>query len=87
MIFRNWRRLEFLETVVDTPRGKDYRNIDPIIGLLVNEKVATFKELKTEYTLEEALMMYEAVIVPKYNEYMAQKRANEKASRRMNNGN
>lgn len=32
--------------------------------------MATLQELRTIYTLEDALDMYEAYIIPKYNEWI-----------------
>jgi hypothetical protein len=43
--------------------------------------MATLNELKTIYSLEDAMIMYEAYIVPKFNEYKANKKAQEKISR------
>ena len=45
--------------------------MDSLIGQLVASGAATLNELKTVYSLEDAFLMWEAVIVPKYNEYAA----------------
>ncbi|MBR2505364.1 MAG: transcription elongation factor GreA [Bacilli bacterium] len=45
--------------------------MDSLIGQIIAEKVATLHELKTVYTLEDLYIMFEAIIVPKYNEYIA----------------
>lgn len=42
-----------------------------MIGELIASGRATLKELKYDYTLEEAYMMYETIIVPRLNEYYA----------------
>lgn len=48
------------------------------MGQLIGEKVATLNELKTVYSLEDAYMMFEAVYVPKQNEWLANERAAKK---------
>lgn len=57
----------------DVPGAKDYQNIDGLIGALVSNRMATLAELKTIYTLEDAMDMYEAFIIPRYNEWKAMK--------------
>lgn len=51
--------------------------MDDLIGQIISSGKATLHELRTIYTLEDAFMIWEADIVPKYNEYMASKRANK----------
>lgn len=48
---------------------KEYVNIGGLIGTLIAERVATLYELQTIYSLEDAMDMYEAIAVPKYNEW------------------
>lgn len=48
---------------------KSYPNIPPILGVVVSNKVATLHELKTVYSLEDVYWMYEAIMLPKYNEW------------------
>lgn len=48
---------------------KPYPNIPPLFGLLVSLGVCSLNELRTIYTFEDAVWMYEAVMVPKYNEW------------------
>ena len=48
---------------------KEYPNIPPLLGFLVAQKVCSLNELKTVYSFEDAAWMYEAVAVPKYNEW------------------
>lgn len=62
----------------DVPGAKDYQNIDGLIGTLVANRIATLNELKTIYSLEEAMDMYEAYIIPKYNEWKSMKQAEQK---------
>ena len=62
----------------DSPGAKDYQNIDGLIGTLIANRMATLNELKTIYSLEDAMDMYEAYIIPKYNEWKAMKQAEQK---------
>ncbi|MEE1227264.1 MAG: hypothetical protein UHM08_09205 [Bacteroidales bacterium] len=48
---------------------------------MIYNHLATLYELKTVYTLEDAMIMYESWAVPKYNEYMANKQALKKVKR------
>lgn len=55
--------------------------MDNLIATLICNHLATLNELKTIYTLEDAMYMYEAWVVPKYNEYMANTQALKKVKR------
>lgn len=57
----------------ETPGSKDYQNISGLIGTLISNRIATLNELRTIYSLEDAMDMYEAYIIPKYNEWKAMK--------------
>jgi hypothetical protein len=48
---------------------KGYQNIHPVIGILIAHRIATLHELKTIYSMEDAMDMYEAFIIPKFNEW------------------
>lgn len=48
---------------------KQYPNIPPLFGLLVSQKVCSLNELKTIYSFEDAVWMYEAIMVPAYNDW------------------
>lgn len=48
---------------------KGYQNIHPVIGLLIANRIATLHELKTIYSMEDAMDMYEAFVIPKFNEW------------------
>lgn len=58
---------------------KEYQNIHPVIGVLVANRIATLNELKTIYSMEDAMDMYEAFIIPKYNEWREMQSAKNKA--------
>lgn len=70
--------MKFLAQVDATPNSKGYQNIGELIGTLISARMATLYELKTIYSLEDAMDMYEAYIVPKFNEWKAMKAAEEK---------
>ena len=57
---------------------KAYPNIPSIFGVLISQHIATLHELKTVYSYEDAIYMYEALMVPKYNEWMAIERSKAK---------
>lgn len=48
---------------------REYVNINGLMGTLISTRMATLHELQTVYCLEDAFDMYEAYIVPKYNEW------------------
>lgn len=56
--------------------------MDDLIGVLIANKLATLHELKTVYSVEDAMIMYEAYIVPKYNEYLQNREVMRKAERK-----
>ena len=60
---------------------RPYPNIPPLFGLLIAQKIATLHELKTVYSYEDAVYMYEAIMVPKYNEWRDMKAQESKAKR------
>ena len=57
-------------------------NVDDLIGFLIYNKLATLQELKTIYSVEDAMYMYEAYAIPKYNEYMQNKQVMNKAKKK-----
>lgn len=50
---------------------KEYQNIPPLIGILIAQHLATLAELRTVYSLKDALDIYEAFMIPQYNQYIA----------------
>lgn len=71
-----------MTTEDDGVARKDYLNVDDLIGFLIYNKLATLNELKTIYSVEDAMYMYEAYSVPKYNEYLQTKQMVNKAKRK-----
>ena len=47
------------------------RNVDEICAALIGANLATLQELRTVYTLQDALQMFEVLVVQRANEYAA----------------
>ena len=62
--------MEFLNKGSLPCRVENFKNIDGFIGQIIASGKATLHELQTVYTLEDALIIYEAEAVTKYNEYL-----------------
>ncbi len=62
-------------------KSASYKNVDGIIGVILSEGKATLKELREDYNIQDAMIMYESIMVPKINQYWAQKDAERKAKR------
>jgi len=63
--------LRFLQNYRAEFPGVDYPNVDTFVAAICGSRQATLKELKYEYTLEEALDLYEVVATQRYNEWLA----------------
>jgi hypothetical protein len=59
----------------------DLANVDGLLGVITEERLATWHELKTVYTLEEALNLWEIIAVKRANEYLAAKHAERQRAR------
>ena len=59
-------------------RYKEYPNIPSLFGVLISQKVATLHELQTVYSYADAIYMYEAIMIPKYNEWLSVERSKAK---------
>lgn len=60
----------FLEQSGLPCRIESFRNINGFIGQIIASGQATLNELKTVYSLEDAMDIFEAVAITKYNEYL-----------------
>lgn len=67
------------EGAVIEPRP--YPNIPALFGYLISQGVCSLNELRTIYSFGDAMYMYEAVAVPKYNEWRESKAQERKARR------
>ena len=59
----------------------DYPNVRGYLGAITTAGQATLNELKTIYSIQDALMMFEIVMVNRYNEYLALKHAEKEAKK------
>ena len=46
-----------------------YKNIEPILGLIISKKLATLKELEEYYSLEDVIDLLEIIEIDYYNEF------------------
>lgn len=60
--------------------GKPYPNIPPLFGILISARLCTLHELRTIYTFADAMYIYEAYMVPKYNEWREIQASKSKAN-------
>jgi len=58
-----------------------YVNISPMIGSVINSKLATLYELDTVYGTEDLFDLYEVIIIKIANEQKIMDRAKEKRKR------
>ena len=54
--------------------------MDPFIGAIIASGKAKYTELKYEITLEEALDIFEVIMVERYNEHLAVEAAKRKGN-------
>jgi hypothetical protein len=47
----------------------NYKNIEPILGLIISKKLATLKELEEYYSLEDVIDLLEIIEIDCYNEF------------------
>ena len=58
-----------------------YVNVPPMIGSVVNSKLATLHELETVYGLEDLYNLYEIILIKTANEQASWRKAREKHKR------
>ena len=68
----------FSDGIRETGHTERFRNLDDLIGTIISSGKATLNELRTVYSLEDAFLIWEADIVPKYNEYRAMEESRKK---------
>ncbi|AAT37734.2 gp15' E', partial [Burkholderia phage BcepB1A] len=59
----------------------DHVNVDGFIACIVEEGLATLRELQTVYCLEDALDMWEIIMVKRTNERLASEAADKRSRR------
>lgn len=60
-------------------KPKPYPNVRPLFGMLISRRICTLHELRTIYSLEDAMYMYEALMVPEFNKWREMKAQESKA--------
>lgn len=69
--FYGWARVK-LPRIPDAKSPiASVRNVDEICAALIGANLATLQELRTVYTLQDALQMFEVLVVQRANEYAA----------------
>lgn len=81
LFFQERERLTLPRFAENAVPQLDFKNVDGVIGAIVGEGLATLRELKERYTLEDALDLYEIIAVRRTNEALAVQHA-ERNSRR-----
>ena len=46
-----------------------YKNIEPILSIIISKKLATLKELEEYYSLEDVIDLLEIIEIDCYNEF------------------
>jgi hypothetical protein len=59
----------------------DFQNIDGLIGTIIAGGKASLHELRTIYTLEDGFLLYESIVIPRYNEWLAAQDADKRKAR------
>jgi len=59
-----------------------YVNVPPIIGSVINSRLATLHELETVYSLEDLYNLYEILIIKTANEQKMIEKARERRGRK-----
>ena len=80
--FSEWQELRFPRKIRSSCPAESYRNIDWLIADIVSSGKATLWELKTVYTLQDAMQLWEVVAVDRYNEIQAAEAAKKRAKRK-----
>jgi hypothetical protein len=76
---REWRGAKVPTRFTSGAQSIESKNIDPTIGTLTTEGMATMKELEEYYTLEDAFKMFDALVVKGINAALSQEAAADKA--------
>lgn len=72
---RVWRGAKVPSRFTSGAASIDSKNIDPTIGTLITEGLASMKELEEYYSLEDAFKMFDALIVKGINSALSQEAA------------
>jgi hypothetical protein len=78
LFFSRREELRFLRKFSSNVPDEGFRNVDPLIGTIISHGKATLNELKTIYDLEDAMILWESIVIPQYNEHVAAQEAAKK---------
>lgn len=78
---RSWRGAKVPARFTSGAQSVESKNIDPTIGTLTTEDMATMRELEEYYSLEDAFKMFDALIVKGINSALSQEAASDNAKR------
>lgn len=56
----------------------EYRDIEPIFGIIISSKMATLHELSTVYSLNDVYLMHDILYTDNYNSEIMQKNIKKK---------
>jgi hypothetical protein len=70
-----WQSVKIPKRFVDGTKGAKSENIDPMLAQLIQEDVATLKELEEYYSMEDAFKMFDVIIVKGVNSALANEAA------------
>ena len=73
--------LDFLSRYRPEYTGMGFKNIDPIIATIIADGKATLHELRTIYSLEDGMNLWEIIAITRYNEYQSMERAKKNKGR------
>lgn len=71
----SWKPATVPSGMLAKHRVAESSNVDPIISAVVSSGFATYKELRDDYSLEEAFKLLDIMTVNKINEYRAMEAA------------
>lgn len=69
--FQKRRRIAIPRRLEGQVPSVDFPNVDGFVGAIIGERQAKLRELKTSLTLEEAMDIYEVIVVGRINEMLA----------------
>jgi hypothetical protein len=72
---RTWDPQQIPSAMAATYFVAESRHVDAIVSALVSNELATYKELRDEYSLEEAFKLLDVLAVKRINEFRAREAA------------
>lgn len=72
---RTWKPQQIPAAMAATYFVAESNHVDAIVSALVSNELATYKELRDEYSLEEAFKLLDVLSVKRINEFRAQEAA------------